>query len=459
MRIIRDENGALSRPCSKYLSKLAESEFIVFGYTLGDKTLIKENIKILEAGKKILFNDNEIKIETDFVYYSPQKEDDEQELEELLLESIKDIFRDILSWTKSRKIIVPLSSGYDSRFIASMLYLMNCKNVCAVTYGLPNTENPIAKKVAERLGFEHIFIEYNSYTFQKLCSELPAYLLRHSQLFRAPNIQELLSIMLIRDLYDIDGIFIPGHTGDFISGAHITLSAISSKNIHELSDSIIEFHSLVKPPLVPNLVRLSLERYLHNIWKEIKLFYAPLKPQVQLYELQEMFDWRERQYKWISSAMIPYVVYGFSFTTPLWDKRLVNIFLKLTLRSKYRQKFYINFLFRNIFKPLEIDFRKYGEISSPIMYLDQIFLRSPKIIQHTYRLLKTKASKIFLKKLPPNPCGFDLLFPKMMKLHINTTVNKHIIRARSPPYYPMIITLSEIKKSICSKNKESRQHP
>jgi len=440
------KDKALNSLCLNSLNKLAESEFIVFGYTLGDKTLIEKDIKILEAGKNLLFNDDELKIKTEFIYYSPQKIKDEKSLEELLLNAIKDVFRDILSWSRSRKIIVPLSSGYDSRFIATMLYLMNYKNVCTITYGLPNTEEPIAKKIAERLGFEHIFIEYSPHTFSKLLPELPAYLLQYSQLFRTPNIQELLSTMLIRNLYNIDGIFIPGHTGDFISGGHLTIRALSRKNIYEISNSIIEFHSLIRPFFIPQLVRLSLERYLHNIWKEVKLFSAQLKPQIQPYELQEIFDWRERQYKYISSAIIPYIVYEYQFITPLWDKRLVNIFLKLTPKLKYKQKFYISFLFRNMFEPLEIDFRKYGEPSFLITHCEQILSRLPKIIQRYYSSLRAKVSEVSYKNYPQNPCGFDSFFPKLIKFCANTTVDKHITRAKSPVYYLSITTLFEIRK-------------
>jgi hypothetical protein len=67
------KDKALNRLCLNSLNNLAESEFIVFEYTLGDKILIKKDIKILEAGKNLLFNDNELKIKTEFIYYSPQK--------------------------------------------------------------------------------------------------------------------------------------------------------------------------------------------------------------------------------------------------------------------------------------------------------------------------------------------------------------------------------------------------
>jgi hypothetical protein len=45
---------------------------------------------------------------------------------------------------------------------------------------------------------------------------------------------------------------------------------------------------------------------------------------VESYQLYEIFDWRERQSKFIVSAIRPYRFFGYQWLMPLWDKRFID---------------------------------------------------------------------------------------------------------------------------------------
>ena len=56
---------------------------------------------------------------------------------------------------------MPLSAGWDSRFIVSGLKHFGYENVICVSYGRNNnTDMLIAKEVADRLGYKWIKLEY-----------------------------------------------------------------------------------------------------------------------------------------------------------------------------------------------------------------------------------------------------------------------------------------------------------
>ena len=132
----------------------------------------------------------------------------------------------MINSANGRQIIVPLSGGLDSRFIVTGLRKFNYKNVICISYGLKNNiEAILAKKIAKKLGYKWIFIEYKPKKFKRYfySEDYNKYLTYCDSLTSIHFIGEYYMLKELDDnsLIEKDAIFVNGQSGDFITGNHI----------------------------------------------------------------------------------------------------------------------------------------------------------------------------------------------------------------------------------------------
>jgi asparagine synthase (glutamine-hydrolysing) len=401
----------------KYLFKNAELdastllEFLSFGFVLSDRTLIR-NVHILQAGEILEYKNRTLMIQDKYLYDTiPTREEDDKELMEKLWDVAKKVFKDVIKWTKGKTIVVPLSGGLDSRFVVSILKLFGATNVVCVNYGIEgNYETPTSKRVAEKLGYEWHYIDYSLKSQLKMFNsdDFILYLKLTHGYHIAPNIQEFLSTSRFREICDRkDCVFIPGHTGDFISGGHISIDALLSCNIDEIALAILKKHYLRCWPPPENII-IRIIRYLMNLSHEIG-------NSVGSYQLYEIFDWRERQSKFIVSAIRPYQFFGYQWLMPLWDKRFVDFWAQVPVRFKMFKSLYRKFLSSFVFDPLGVDFEYEGlrRIRETAGYTKNLIKyaastsRLKFLLQTHGRRCHTYVNPTFIA----NPCGFDKTYP------------------------------------------------
>ncbi|MEM2465668.1 MAG: asparagine synthase C-terminal domain-containing protein [Candidatus Bathyarchaeia archaeon] len=347
------------------------------------------NINVLQAGQTIEFKDGVFVVRDEYLYNNTSfhKEMDERSLMDALWSLEITVFKDVIKSTKGKNIVVPLSGGLDSRFVASMLKLLGVKDVVCINYGIKESpETRISKLVAEKLDYGWHNIDYSLELQVKMYREqcFWNYIEITHGFHVTPNIQEFLSTSYFKEKIGIkNAVFIPGHTGDFISGGHITREMILSKTLNDMALAILKYHYIRHWPL-PEKVLNIMKKYLTALLAKIK------DQKIRNWQVCEMFDWRERQAKFIMSAIKPYEFFGYQWLIPLWDERFIDFWASIPLKLKIHKKLYRKFLSTYIFGPLDIDFEKREKIGS------------------NWRLLK---SKITYKCSTFNPCGFDRSFP------------------------------------------------
>lgn len=373
-------------------------EFLSFGYVLSNRTLLK-NIYTLEAGQILEYKNGALRIFDQNIYdFVPVVNFGNRELLDKLWDISLQTFRELISSIKGT-IVVPLSSGFDSRFVVAMLKLLKCKNVICINYGIKRSyETLTSKKAAEKLGYEWHFIEYSNHNLQSLfkSKEFLDYVKKTSQYQVTPNIQEFLSSYILREKYDHHKnlTFMPGHTGDFISGGHINKYVVRASDLKEVAESIIRKHLLRNYP-GPRESLMDVIAYLSGYLRRTG-------GKLVSYQLYEIFDWRERQSKYIISSTKPYEHFGFTWSVPLWSKRFFDFWSSVPLNFKYDKKLYNQFLAEYIFAPLGIDFEKNSK---------QIY-RSLNI---TRRFIGDILGRTTNRYRYVNPCGLDTLFPYIMQ--------------------------------------------
>jgi len=335
----------------KSINNDAVLELCMSGYTIGNKT-IYNNLFSLKAGEIVVFKENEFEYQQFYKYFDRASYLQSDYVDELSKLTIK-IFQKMINGLEGRQVIVPLSAGNDSRLVVSILKHLGVTNVKCYSYGtINNFESNTAKLIAEKLGYEWIFIPLTNKSEKKyyLSDEYNEYLNFADTCSSVPHFQSLSTIKYLKDLewIDDDAIFINGNSGDFITGLHINYflkDITDTEDVETRKDNIL--NSLINKhfSLWGNLkLNKNLQRIKRNIWKEISSSCGGLENKSNDHALYEYSEFIDRQSKYVISGQRSYEFYGYEWRLPLWDDEYLNFWSKIPLDYKKDQKLYLDML-------------------------------------------------------------------------------------------------------------------
>ena len=335
------------------IDKLASIEFLLTGYVTGSDTLFP-NVKQLQAGESLFvkkIQDEDFKFNT-IRYYRYIYDNLFKESQETLLryfdQILIDVFQRLIQSTHGYDLVVPLSGGLDSRLVVMMLKRLGCKNIRCFSYGyLGNWESKISKQVANKLGYKWFFVPYSrkSWYYWFHSKELREYYRYANNLSSLAHLQDWSAVWELkkRKLISENSIFVPGHTGDFISGRHIPLNFFHLKEINKntLVQAIWKKHySLWKWSSFRN----RLEPILYNRVLSRIGYDLPYRTPEEVASAYECWEWQERQSKFICNSVRVYEFFGYKWRIPLWDLKIMNFWKRVPLCYKKDQNLYRRFV-------------------------------------------------------------------------------------------------------------------
>jgi asparagine synthase (glutamine-hydrolysing) len=235
-------------------------------------------------------------------------------------ETFNKIFLSLRSIAKDRRILIPLSGGYDSRLIACQLKKHHFKNILAFTYGSSDksSEAIISKKIADNLNIPWVFIKYDNKSWDKQSDyEFSKYLNSTFDFSSLPHYQDFLAIYFAkqRGILKDDDILMPGHSGDMLAGSHFL--KIDDGRFYELSDVA----KMLEQDIF-NFKKNKLHRVIrsHLFLNSGKKNDTGINCQVNAMKL----DFELRQSKYIINSVRVYEYFDIDWWLPLWDIRLVD---------------------------------------------------------------------------------------------------------------------------------------
>ena len=129
-----------------------------------------------------------------------------------------------------RRIVVPLSGGYDSRLIVNYLYKLGVRDVLCYTYGVKgNGESRCSKEVASRLGYEWHYVEYTNENRTALLND-PSTNACFRYMCNGTNRycnQEHIALLDLKETGIVNpehDVVVPGYYFDVLAGSKIKLS-------------------------------------------------------------------------------------------------------------------------------------------------------------------------------------------------------------------------------------------
>lgn len=326
------------------MDPIAREEFQLAGYVTGADTLFP-HVKQLQAGECLVASAGEggiIRVETQryyrFLHKEPQNYDEANLRVALDHVAVKSIQR-LINYAGGRQIVVPLSGGYDSRLIVTLLKRLGYGNVLTFSYGITgNKEAEFSQEVATALGFKWTFVEYSNSLWARSWStpEAKGYRDMAANHASLPHVQDWLAVKILCERGEIksNAVVVPGHTGDFISGGHIPESAFKKSKLSysHLLDALTEGHYSNSPK--GHIVSCNGAILENRISDRIGSSYDGTN--VEFANLYELWDWQERQSKYIVNSVRVYDYYHRDWWMPLWDLEFVRFWesVPLILRKK-----------------------------------------------------------------------------------------------------------------------------
>jgi asparagine synthase (glutamine-hydrolysing) len=353
----------------KTFEPISVTEFTYAACTVGNKTLVRDISQI--SSSEIVSLSKDFKSIERYKYYdhkhSCSLSDNTAELYKKL-EAITDNFIErIKRSTSGKALIIPLSGGYDSRYILAALIRNDIKNVVCYTYGDPKSfEISVAKRVAENLGVKLYTVEYTDEMWSSLLCDknFSLYLDYAFNYSSVPHIQDYLALRELKSkgVLPENGVVIPGFCGDLLGGSYIPKEIIEN-NQSQLLKGTIEEYIFNKQFKNSNEVIDKDDKC-----KIINSISATLikRDNFTIDELisdNEMFLTEHKVSKFVVNSLRVYEFFGFEWRMPLWDDELMDFWYKVPNEFRVNNELYNNYLFDCLFTPLNIGFKKAVPVS------------------------------------------------------------------------------------------------
>lgn len=336
----------------------AAEEFRATGYVTGKETLC-EGIKQVQAGEMIIFKTGGDELKEEF-YHTYQTDIVYQESEKYLLEELGRIFDNVgqrlITSLQGRHAIVSLSGGFDSRLIACMLKSAGYQDVTCLTYGRKDCPDMlIAEKVAEKLDYTWLFVEYNDELIKDYTGD-PGF---HEYYRFAANgvsmfyLQDYFTVKYLKEHKAIpeDAIFIPGHTGDFLAGTNFIKHGLKPgpESIEKLAGRIWRTKYAFCP--LPRRSRACINNRIRRTLAEKRIMDGAFS-----YSIHEDWDMKEKFAKFIVNSARVYEWFGYEYRLPFWDDELVRFFRQVPYDLKKNRKLYDTVLKDSYFSRYGLNF-------------------------------------------------------------------------------------------------------
>jgi asparagine synthase (glutamine-hydrolysing) len=268
------------------------------------------------------------------------------ELKKIYTSIVNQIINNIKLRVNSSQVVVPLSGGYDSRFLLTLLLDSGIKNIICFTYGSKSSyEVYTALNICKRLNLKLHFIDYDkSFIKDNLnFNEFRDYEFFAGNYCTLPHVQDFLSVkyLKVNNLIDENAIFMPGIAGDVFAGSQIPSYYNDQMKFDELDfkEKFLSFPD-------------------HFYKKKINF-------KMLNHTSIEQFTVSEKVPKFVANSIRVYEYFNFNFFLPLWDLSLISFYAKIP--SFYKNvnqssfsidnNLYLNFAFDS-FKKYNISFRK-----------------------------------------------------------------------------------------------------
>lgn len=333
------------------INQFAVEAFRSSGFVPFDDTFVNE-INQVESGKIVqISKDKIIKKQTFFYSTTSVFSAKYSELKTSLVQVFENVFDRLATSINGRKVLVPLSGGYDSRMIALSL-AKRISDVQTFTYGRKknNEELENSRNSAEKLGLSWDFYEYNeettaNYFETEIFREYVDFIGNATSM---PFLQAYFAAKALSETYKNpdDYTVISGDSGDFLGGSQFIKVFDKSLKASEITELFLQKKFFM------NVLDADTKAKLFDRFDTATLFLND----EYLYSVFEDWDVKEKLSKFIANSARVFDFFGFESLYPYWDNEIVGFFRQVPAKYKEMKKLYDEVLIEKYFIPNGIYF-------------------------------------------------------------------------------------------------------
>lgn len=303
------------------------NDFLKVYCTLENTTLLNEWVQLQGGDYAVIQKESvDYEIKKYYRHYSSNKQINAEQLFKIAEQKLIDI---TLQYAANRIILIPLSGGYDARYLLALLLQRGFKNIECYTYGKKDSyEVETAKKICDALQVKWHFIEYTN---------------------------DLLHLFFSKTWEEYSNInhhftSLP-HEQDFFALYYLKHHQLLPKNAVVMNGFCQDIHagSFIEPTQYFNLRKFIQNKY-------------GIHPALANYDnsWEGYREWliNNRLSKFIINSIRVYEFFGLDFYLPFWQTEWVNFWYSLPLEQLQQQQFYKKHIFKEHFEPLHIGFIK-----------------------------------------------------------------------------------------------------
>ena len=409
--------------------RVSAMEFITAGYPSGAHTL-HPDIKKMCAGEVLQIETSDqvpaVGTEEYFRYrQNPEPIDDEEELLELIDEALTNAFERTIEVIDGRKVLLPLTGGYDSRLVGLMLRDQGYENVHTFCHNLEDeVDLEISQRVASDLdyswqGMNHTQEELDqirqSQEWLSLRENIGGYGTLH------PASRHLLTFNKLTNRLngDKDTVLLRGDhaaaPGVFMPDLFESASILTEKTA---INTLFDYHY--------NLCLWNRREHKNDFYERImeSIPHADTNSNSAVIDLIEYWYWRERT----PNRLLPHqlVLYQNKMSSwfPLWDKEFVRVMSFIPFRHRLNKKLYKTYVTKKYnmsvgdWQSTSHELNKYSLIQSLEQTFGKYFVGT--ILEDPMRILRNKIRFLFSQ----SSCDFD--YNRSSSISINEINSSHI---------------------------------
>lgn len=362
--LIGDDVSAIQdRLGSVKVDPVARTVFLWSHCSVGSSTL-DPRVKQIEAGEFLVY-DKAIKRCCTECFFQHAHGDFTTEDEDALVDELDEIttrwVRRLIDSAQGRTLLIPLSGGYDSRYIACALKREGYPKVICYTYGVSDCfERRIAQQVAAQLGYPIHVVEYNRDLWQFVVDS-PDFLPFCRFAARRCSIPHLQCLPACKTLHErraiaSDSIIVPGFCGDLQGGSHVPEEVLAEYPNKVLAEGIDQYllrtnFYLRTSPIEANAKRAILDQ-INGYTRQFR------SDDIESFcSVNEGWFTRQKVAKYVINSLRTYEWFGHEWRLPLWDNEYIEWWNRIPLRFRINSTLYRRFLFERLFEPMGVAFR------------------------------------------------------------------------------------------------------
>lgn len=332
---------------------------------IGFKNTVYKGIKQIELGCVAQIKDKAIVEKPYFVHHAAVETMTEEEALRKLDELTFKMIQRILAVAGSRQIVLSLSGGYDSRYLACSLKKHGINNVICYTYGRKDSfEITQSKKVAEALGFKWYNVNYDDASIKNILRNDTEYLDYCNRPDYSAYLQNYLAVKELHNKHLIpkESVFLTGLCNDMPTGYYIPAEE-ETKAYGFTNDGLAEYN------LDERFVKFVLNLKARNIFKaDILSFLQRMQVVVTDYhsfvsalDCLETANFHSHCFLNMNTV---HEFFDYEWLLPCWDKDLLLFWYSVAPEMRRSQKLYETYVTQHLANEYGVGTRKHINVSA-----------------------------------------------------------------------------------------------